>query len=293
MNRFSRGSALAAESWKLLRNNKTLLAFPLIALGGTIVVSIVFGIIFGVLGVFSGRSSDTGSLLSLVFLFLYYLANYFIVNMSNAALISSVFSIMDGGTPTVQSGYEVAMSRVGKIFTFSAIAATVGVIAQIIRQSGRESKNLVISILASILASTILGIWSVISFFVLPIILAENLDVFAALKRSTQLFRDTWGENLGSSFAFGCALFLGFLAAAAPGAILTFVGASANSGFLTVTGIILLVVVVALFSLISSGINAILQAALYRYAINKEANKPAPNLFPEAELASAYAPKGA
>jgi len=289
MNRFSRGSALVSESWTMLRNNKTLLAFPLIALGGTIVVSIVFGIIFAILGVFSGNSSRTSNPLALIVLFLYYLANYFIVNMSNAALISSVFSIMDGGTPTVQSGYEAAMTRVGKIFTFSAIAATVGVIAQMIRESGRNSKNIVMSIIASILASTILGIWSIVSFFVLPIIIAENLDVFAAIKRSTQLFRDTWGENLASSFALGCALFLGFLAAAAPGLAITFIGAATNSGLLTIVGILLMVIVVALFSLVSSGINAILQAALYRYAVNKSA----PNLFPASELADAYAPKAA
>jgi len=288
MNRFSRGSALVSESWNMLRNNKTLLAFPLIALGGTFVVSIVFGIIFAILGVFSGNSARTSNPLALIVLFLYYLANYFIVNMSNAALISSVFSIMDGGTPTVQSGYDMAMSRVGKILTFSAIAATVGVIAQMIREGGRN-KNLVVAIITSLLASTILGIWSIVSFFVLPIIIAENLDVFAALKRSTQLFRDTWGENLASSFALGCALFLGFLAAAAPGLLITFVGVGANSGLLTIVGILVLVVVVALFSLVSSGINAILQAALYRYAVNKSA----PNLFPASELADAYAPKAA
>lgn len=286
MNRFSKGSALVSESWKMLRDNKTLLAFPLIALGGTILVSIVFGIIFAILGVFSGNSARTSSPLALIVLFLYYLANYFIVNMSNAALISSVFSIMDGGTPTIQSGYDMAMSRVGKILTFSAIAATVGVIAQMIRDSGRD-KNIVISIISSILASTILGIWSIVSFFVLPIIIAENLDVFAALKRSTQLFRDTWGENLASSFALGCALFLGFLAAAVPGVLITFIGAAMTSGLIVFIGIALIVIVVALFGLISSGINAILQAALYRYAVNKSA----PNLFPASELADAYAPK--
>ena len=63
----------------------------------------------------------------------------------------------------------------------------------------------------------LLGIvWSIATFFVVPIIAYENLGPIAAFKRSVQLMKQKWGESLGATFSFGLIQFLAMIILAIP-----------------------------------------------------------------------------
>ena len=90
----------------------------------------------------------------------------------------------------------------------------------------------------------------------------ENIPVFESIKRSGQLFKKTWGENVIGQFSMG--LFFGVLFAMG---MLAFVF-SFLSGSATVVGLTFGAVVIfwVLLGIISSTLNGIFVAALYHYA---------------------------
>ena len=58
--------------------------------------------------------------------------------------------------------------------------------------------------------------WTITTFFVVPVIAYENLGAIAAFKRSASLMKEKWGESLGASFSLGLIQFLVILLTAIP-----------------------------------------------------------------------------
>ena len=50
--------------------------------------------------------------------------------------------------------------------------------------------------------------WTVVSFLVVPILVVENKNPFAALQESAGLVKKTWGEQVAGNFGFGLIFFL-------------------------------------------------------------------------------------
>jgi hypothetical protein len=57
--------------------------------------------------------------------------------------------------------------------------------------------------------------WSVMTYFVLPVLAAERLGPIAAIRRSSAILRSKWGESLAGEARFGLVGLLFFLQAAA------------------------------------------------------------------------------
>jgi hypothetical protein len=269
------GTQVARECWDLLRGNPEWLKIPIFSAVGVAIVTVIFGIISLVLfGAFSSQSSDSsnsssgGSILGFVLLFLYYFATYGIVIFSETALVSVVLMKMRGEkeNPVAQDGFNVAQQRLGAIAGFAALSATVGLLARGITDSARRSRNLVVMIIAGLLATLIQASWSLATFMVTPVIAAENLDAFSAIKRSWDLFKQTWGEQVVGRFSlglFGCGL---FLAAMVPGAIVFLLGALVNSGVVIGIGVIAVIIGLVVISLLTSAAAGIFKAVMYQYA---------------------------
>jgi len=94
----------------------------------------------------------------------------------------------------------------------------------------------------------------------------EGLGTFPALKRSMQLFRQTWGESLIGGLSLGCTFGLLTLASMVPGVLIAVVGAASNAPFLLFVGIVLAVVAIAIVALLAGAVNTIFRVSLYRYA---------------------------
>jgi Family of unknown function (DUF6159) len=46
-------------------------------------------------------------------------------------------------------------------------------------------------------------VWTLASYFVVPVLVAEDVGPAEALQRSADLFRETWGEEVIGGFSFG------------------------------------------------------------------------------------------
>lgn len=267
--RFQRSWQLTKASYNVLRQDRELLIFPIISLIASIVVVILFAIPFFATGIVDAVASEdggstAGTILGFVLLFLFYFVTYTIVIFSNSALIGAAMIRLNGGDPTVADGFRIASERFGKILGYAAIAATVGVILNTIRSESREG-GIVGAIIGGIVAGLLEFAWNLITFLVVPVLVVENIGPIDAIKRSGQLLKKTWGEQLSANFGIGAVLGLATLGIILVGMLLT----ALLSIFGTVgivVGIALTVLAVVAVSLFGGALSGIYQAALYQYA---------------------------
>jgi hypothetical protein len=205
--RLSNGWEIAKMSFRTINENRTLLLFPLISTISLILVLMTF---FGGTFLIAGDTIDTlmegafsGEVLAYALIFTYYLINYFIIVFFNAALIHCSTQIFDGKQTSLGDGISYATSKIGKIFAWAVVSATVGTILQAISNQGR---------IGEFVASLIGGAWSILTFFVVPIAIYEEKDVFGSIKESLRIMKAKWGESLGGNFSFGIIRLIGILA---------------------------------------------------------------------------------
>jgi hypothetical protein len=110
--------------------------------------------------------------------------------------------------------------------------------------------------LGKIITGLIGIVWSVTTFFVVPVIAYENLGPIAAFKRSATLMKEKWGESLGATFSFGIVQLL---------AIFLLVIPSGLAGYLIhpVVGIVLFILGVFTILVVMSAARVIFVSAVY------------------------------
>ena len=212
----------------------------------------------------------------IAYAFLYYFVNYFVIVYFNAALIGATWIRLLGADPTVADGFRAANRCLPSILGYALIAATVGVILKALRD---QNDSFIGRIVGGILGFA----WTLLTFLVVPVIVIENAGPISAIKRSGQLLRHTWGEQLVSNVSFG---FLGFLLAL-PGVALIFFGVFAwgSSESLVVAGgcIAVAVAYFVTLAIVMSALEGIFVAALYAYAVDQGIG-----FFPDSAIAGAF-----
>src|SRR5579859_2957268 len=290
-NRNRTTTQLIRQCWDLLRQNTEWMKIPLFSSVGVLIVTIIFGILaIPIYAMTSGNNQNSSSVQTVagaILLFLFYFVTYGIVIYSETALVSVVLMKLRGQqNPKAADGYAVANKHMGAILGFAALSATVGVIARAITESGRNSKNFVILILASLLASVLQGAWTLMTMMVTPVIATENLGTIPAISRSWALFKQTWGEQvmgrLGLGF-LGCLLTLG---AMVPGLLILGLGFAISSPVTSIVGFGVLVIGIAVVSLLTNAAISVFKAVLYHYATEGNTG----GLLDEAQVKAAFQP---
>ena len=248
-DRLSNGWNISMNSFKVLRANKQLIIFPILS---SISLMLVLASFVTVVLAGSGWDVDNiqepGQVGSILVLFLYYLVNYFVVVFFNMSLVHCTHLYFKGEPVTIEAGVKFSVSRIGAIFLWSMFAATVGTILRLVQEN--------LGWLGKIIIGLIGVVWSIATFFVVPIIAYENVGPIDAFKKSAQLMREKWGESLASGFSFGLVNFLGFLVV---GGGLFLIGSIFNP----LVGIVLAVLGVLLVSAIVSAAQTIFVSAVY------------------------------
>jgi hypothetical protein len=181
---------------------------------------------------------------------------------------------MRGGDPSLSSALRGAWARRSRIAQWSAVSATVSVVLRMIESRGGIVGRIV---------GTIAGIaWSLVTFLVLPVLVVENVGVRDAVRRSSKLFRSTWGEQVIANAGIGIVGFVGILIGV-PVVML----ASTAGGVIMVAGIVLFVLWVLAVMAVTTALSAVFQTALYHYA----ANGMPPAAFAQANLDTAFRPR--
>lgn len=260
--KFARSWALMKASAAVLRSDKSLLVFPLLSAVCMLLVAASFLVPVGVLTIGSGQAGaylDQGmSAGAYLWMFAFYLVQYFVIIFFQTALTGVALMHLRGEPTSVAAGFALARSRWSSILGYALIAATVGLLLRMIQERLGLIGRLVIGFIG--LA------WTVATFLVVPVLASQDVGPVDAVKRSVELLKRSWGENLigsgGIGLAFGVAMVLAVLLAGgliagalALHSVLALVVASVAAG----CGLLLLV-------LIQSSLQGIYAAALYRYA---------------------------
>tara|TARA_Y100000310_G_C20657382_1_gene802704 strand:+ start:42 stop:863 length:822 start_codon:yes stop_codon:yes gene_type:complete len=265
---FSKSWILVKESYNVLKKDKELLLFPIMS--GIFTIALLASFIVPIF--FTG----TFPFNSYLGLFIFYVLSYFIVIFFNSGLVICANIRLSGGDPTVKDGLKGAAKHIANILTWALIAATVGLILRILSDKAKDN------IFAQIVISLLGMAWSLLTFFVLPIMILENITPIDAIKKSASLFKRTWGETVAGNFTIGGIFFIAYLILLALG-----FGSFFFLGLASLPFIGFLIIVFVFLIILSSTLNGIFITALYKYATTGEV----PKAFSEDHVKHAFVSK--
>lgn len=277
--RISKGLELAKASLRVLREEKSLVVFPLLSGIASVLVLASFAVPLFATGYLETLHEEGNQVqqnpVAWLLLFAFYFVNYFVIVFFNSALVSCALIRFHGGDPNVGDGLRMASSRLPQIAAWALLAATVGVILKAIESRSEKVGQIAVALVG--------GAWSIATYFVVPVLVVEGIGPLDAVKRSFAILRKTWGESLVARFGIGLFTMLATMAALIPAIIGIATGTTAG----LVIGIAVTALLVITISLISATLNTIILAALYLYA----AEGQVPKQFDVSLLRDAYSPK--
>jgi hypothetical protein len=255
-----------SNSWELLKSSvrvlladKELVVFPIISSIGVLLVTLTFA-----LPMFLSNFFDTAffgrriEALGFVVMFLFYVVQYTVIFFANTALVGAALIRLRGGDPTVGDGFRIASSRIGPIIGYALIAATVGMILRTISKRSGGIGRLIVSLVGFA--------WNVATYLVVPILAVENVGPLEAIKRSADLLRRTWGEQIAGNLGLGGIFALFYLLVVVAFIPVAILAINAQSAALIIGAIILFILVFTLVGLVHSTLEGIYSAAVYQYA---------------------------
>ena len=250
---FSRSLRLARASWSVIRAQRELLMLPVVSFF-TILLSLAAVGVPAYLAVLVAGGSDT--LMWVAGAVLTYVA-VAVALFFQTAMVAAAHDHMDGRDPTLGSSLSKAVSLLPQILGWSLVVTFVKLVLRWLRDRGT---------LGDLLANLADAAFTFATYITVPVLVAERLGPIAALKRSANLLRKTWGENIIGRVGISAVTFLLMLGAIAVGVAGGFVAATVSVGLgigvvaVAVLGIVCVVV-------LSTALNAVYQTALYRYAV--------------------------
>jgi hypothetical protein len=281
--KFARSWALMKASAAMLRSDKALLTFPLLSGLCSLVVAASFLIPVALAVLADGAhlegQAHRWSMATYLVLFAFYLVQYFVIVFFNTALAGCALRHLRGEPTSLSDGLAIARSRWASILGYALIAATVGLFLRALQERLGLIGRLVVGLLG--LA------WTVATFLVVPVLASQDVGPVDAVKRSVELLKRTWGENLIGNVGLGAAFGLMTFLAVLVGALLIGGAAALHSLPAVVVAIVVVVVAMVLLSLVQASLQGIYAAALFRYAETGEAGAG----FEQALLQSAFRAK--
>ncbi|MFB6311913.1 MAG: DUF6159 family protein [Salinirussus sp.] len=252
VDRLKTALVLMKDSLLILRHNPGLMLFPVVSgVAGLTFLVIFLGIAVGALGFGVGGGSLPGVGL-LILLGILYLVLTFVSVFFTAALVHQTRAVLGGAEPSLRAGIRGAWDVKGPLFAWALISATIGVILNAIQDSN--------STIGRILASLFGIAWTLMTFFVVPVIVFEDVSIRGMFERSAGRFKETWGETPLSIAGIGLLSFLLAIPFAVPGYLLI-----TQTG-LQLLGFAIIAIGVAIGGVVSHTFKGIVKTALYLYA---------------------------
>ena len=103
----------------------------------------------------------------------------------------------------MRDGIDVALKNFGPILGYAVIASTVGVILKSINDRSKGFGRFITSLIGTA--------WNVATYLVVPILAVEGIGPIEAVKRSVELLKRTWGEQIVGNMGIGAITGIGFL----------------------------------------------------------------------------------
>jgi hypothetical protein len=263
---FSRSWELTKQTFKVIREDKEILFFPIIASILSLIYFAVMAVPFLLAEVMQAIGFDQlGEVAYYLIAFVFYLGIAFISTFFNVAVVYCAKKRFEGGDPTFSEGMREAFKRIHLIFMWSIVSAVVGIILSSIENAARRSKSSMTKLLLSITRSILGMAWSIISVFVVPAMVFDNVGPFEAMKKSAAAIKKTWGESLVRHYGLGLiqGLFViaGIVVLGIPGFFLLL-----SIWPLGLFVLALLVIYIIIVTLVFGTASTVFNTALYMYA---------------------------
>lgn len=258
--RISNSWQLVKASAQVLRADKELIVFPIVSFIALLIVTATFAVPTVLAGIFDSATSGNDGIpvAGYVIGFLFYLVQYFVIFFANSALVGAAMIRLRGGDPTVSDGFRIATQRINKIFIYALISATVGMVLQILSERAGKIGEIVASLIG-------IG-WGLATYLVVPVLVVEDIGPIDSVKRSTELLKRTWGEQVVGNFGIGTIFGLLMVGTVLLGIPLIILAASTESIALILLAIGLIIMTIATLALLNATLSGIYAAALYLYA---------------------------
>jgi len=287
MGKFSRSWELVKQSFAILKSDKQLMLFPILSAACCLVVTAIIATggtlltlpSFAAAAAAGEKWTPAHAPFFYPVIFLLYVANYFVIVFFNVALVGVANSRLVGGTWTMRDGLELAWARKGTILQWALVAATVGIILKTLE----ERMGLIGRIVMRIIGVA----WALACYFVVPVLAFEDLTPIEAVQRSSKLFKDTWGEKVTGGFSLSLVFFLLALPGIGFFILSMFLAVGLRTPLVIAAGFLLMMLYFLLLSVVSSAVQGIFNAALYRYACFKQV----PPAFDGELITAAWTPK--
>jgi hypothetical protein len=253
-NKVANSWKLTRASFKVLLRNPKLIVYPAI----TFVVCVL--ILIGFVGYSYAmdawiKETDRSRLMLVTMILIGSFITYFIMTfvavLSNAAIVGISGMLLQGKVPTVKDGYTIALSRFGSLTIWAGMTSIVTFLSSF----GRFFLSAV-------------GIaWSVLTYFVIPVMIFEGVGPFKGVKRSKDILKARWGESLITNFGIWTVLSLIYLVLALIFLLLSLLFLTMYAVVLFYSMLLLLVITTFTFGLVGYTLKGILMASLYWYSV--------------------------
>ncbi|MBI2675211.1 MAG: hypothetical protein HYX24_02035 [Candidatus Aenigmarchaeota archaeon] len=261
---FSRSWEITKLSFDVIKKDRELLLFPLLAAIFSLIFSLAMLFPTVIALILKGIGPEAYGILEYVVIFLTYLGLAVIATFFNVCVVYTTKRRFEGGNATFGESIRFGLSKIHLILAWGLVSATVGLILRVI-DSMAERAGKVGYILLKITAFILGMAWSIVTIFVVPGMVYHNLGPFEAIKRSAETLKKTWGENLFRYFGLGLAQLV-FVVLGLIGAFILFfaLGGLGAAGMIAAIAIAILYFLAV--GLIFSAANTIFSTALYAYA---------------------------
>lgn len=251
---------LSQKSWAVIKENRYLLAFPVLGFLASLIPLAIFWIPAGMLWL--DDQTAAGIALAVIGVF----ANQIVLSIASGGLVAAADAELSGGSSSIGHGIGRSLARLVPLIGWALIATVVNIIVGFMRGNGRSGA---VDVLRNIAAAGVLAMWSLITFFVVPFIMLDGQGPIGAIKKSFALFKEKWGLQIFGGVRIGGIVGLFTILPGVLLVILGFVAAAAGGTALVASGIGLIVIGILLFmvgALLLSTMRGIFSVVLFRFA---------------------------
>lgn len=249
--RIRRSWRLTNAAWDLVRRDRTLLALALMGIGFATAAAFL---IFYLSGYVQHPDRGRGHLAVVAFLALY--PSTLVSVFFNVALARAASEALDGRSISLREALATSLRRLDQIALWSLISVVVGLLLEQIASrlplGGR-------------IASSIVGAaWALATIFVVPILALEGRGATQAIRRSSHLLRERWGEGLAGNLTIG--FWVGIVTI--PVVFVFCIALGLTKPYPAAAGAVVIVdlVVLVLISAVAAALRQVFAVVLYRYA---------------------------
>ena len=202
--RMSRGWEITKAAWSVLKLHPKLALLPVLsALALAVVLALIVAMAinspeFANAGQFA-RSAHNDRMTIYPLLFVVYFVSFFVVVFFNSALIFCSLQCFAGHEPSLTKGLATAAGRLPQILMWALVASTVGLLLQALEDFLTDK----LGFLGALLGGVGQVGWAAITYFVVPVLVVEGTGPVEAVKRSSAILRQTWGEAVSGEGGLG------------------------------------------------------------------------------------------